>query len=152
LTVSAFVTLLGCSDGTLDYAQPKELGVNLEQVVDWNRSWMFADVMKQARRWGSVSSPWDESSPVDGQGWPTGDAAVVLTTGDAPADIAGTYKLSFTGNARVAPVASSITVVNKIYDPATNTTTADLVVGDDLGQMMISFLGQPGGVKNVRVM
>jgi len=152
LTVTTFVTLLGCSDGTLDYAQPKELGVNLEQVSDWNRSWMVADVMKQARRWGSVGAPWDESSPVDAQGWPTRDAAVVLMTGDFPADIAGTYKLSFTGNASLAPIASSFTVENQVYDAATNTTTADLVVDDQLSQMMISFVGQPGGVKNVRVM
>src|SRR5258707_10487573 len=113
---------------------------------------MFADAMKHARKWGSVTTPWDESSPVDAQGWPTGDAAVVVLAGGVPADIAGTYKLSFIGNAQVAPVASSFTAVNQVYDAATNTTTADLVVDDQLGQILISFVGQPGGVKNVRLM
>ncbi len=153
LPLILLATLLGCSGGTVDYGQTgKELGVNLEGVSDWGRSWMFADAMKHARKWGSVFTPWDELSPVDAQGWPTRDAAIVVMAGEIPADIAGTYKLSFLGNAQVAPIASNFTVVNQVYDAATNTTTADLVVDDTLNQIMISFVGQPGGVKNVRLM
>ena len=54
------------------------VGVNLELVSDFSRSLMFADAMRSARHWGSVNAPWDEAASVDADGWPTGDAGVVV--------------------------------------------------------------------------
>lgn len=120
----------GCGGGaseetTSDSAVP--LGVNLERVADWGRSIMFADAMKHARHWGSVNMPHDEQAPVDANGWPTGDAGVVIMI-NVP-HMAGVYKLSFTGHATVAPVVpndSTTRVQNMAYDAGTNTSTADV--------------------------
>ena len=87
------------------------VGINLEAVNDWSRSFMFVDAMKSARQFGSVNTPWDEAAPVDANGWPTGDAgACIITVGDntvpgqAVASIDGTYKFSATGNVTITPV------------------------------------------------
>ncbi len=129
------------------------VGVNIAWVADWDPSQIFADVMKQARHWGSVSTPWDEAAAVDANGWPTGDAAAVFM--DGVPRMAGTYKLSFTGNATVALGGSTDVnsrILNKLYTAASNTTTADVVLGAAERNLFLSFTGQAGGVKNVKVM
>ena len=106
------------------------LGVNLEGVGDAQRSLMFVDAMKSARPFGSPSTPWDQSAPLDANGWPTNDAGVVMITGssDPPIDISGTYHLSFNGPAVVSPVAGFFTVNNQVYDPTADLTTAEIEV------------------------
>ena len=129
------------------------LGINVGLVADWDPTQMFADVMKQARHWGSVSAPWDEAAPVDANGWPTGDAAAVFMI-NLP-HVGGTYKLSFTGNATVALSGATDPtsgVQNKLYTAASNSTTADVVLGAAEHNLFLSFAGQPGGVKNVKLM
>jgi hypothetical protein len=135
------------------------LGVNLEALTDWARLPPFVDMMKTSRHWGSVDTPWDKSAAVDALGWPTGDAGIVVRV-DAmdPADTdtsyqyvpAGTYRLKFTGPATVTPIASNISIANYAYDPATNRSTADVVVGATATtQLMLVFRGTNGGVKEV---
>ena len=139
------------SDSGADPAVP--LGVNLENVADWSRSIMFADAMKHARHWGSVNVPFDEQAPVDPDGWPTGDAGVVIMVGVPHA--AGTYKLSFTGHATVTPTARrdlTTRVQNMVYDATINTSTADVVLGPVETDLFLVFTGTSGGVKNVRLM
>src|SRR5438552_3360890 len=87
-----------------------ELGINLESANDWSRSLMFADAMKQARPWGKVSNLTDTSVSIDGDGWPTQDAGVIIIS---PVDSAppapyvpGAFKLSFTGREAVSAVGS----------------------------------------------
>ncbi|MHB1140310.1 MAG: carbohydrate-binding protein [Sulfuricaulis sp.] len=129
------------------------LGVNLEIVSDWGRSIMFADAMKHARHWGSINVPHDEQASVDPDGWPTGDAGVVIMT-DMP-HMAGVYKLSFTGRAAVEPVARNdltTCVQNMVYNASTNTSTADIVLGPNETQLFLVFTGTSGGVKNVKLM
>ena len=86
------------------YQSGTPVGVNLEEVKDWSRSFMFVDAMKSARIFGSAANPWDQSAPVDENGWPTGDAGTcVITLGDNPLPgqseprIDGTYAFSATG-------------------------------------------------------
>jgi hypothetical protein len=114
---------------------------------------MFADVMKQARHWGNPNTPWDEAAPQDANSWPTGDAGAVFAVG-VPG-MGGTYRLSFTGNANVGIIASTdrpnTYVQNKIYNSGTNTTTADIVVSAAERNLMLSFTGQLGGVKDVKL-
>ncbi len=132
---------------------PPPLGVNLGVVSDWDPGQPFADAMKSARHFGSPNAPYDESAPVDANGWPTGDAGVVVMVG-VP-NMGGTYRLSFTGKARVATVATSDrqTRVGRLtYDAASRRTTADVVVGPAEQNLFLSFTGQAGGVKEVRLL
>ncbi|MGB8930713.1 MAG: hypothetical protein WCC48_05625, partial [Anaeromyxobacteraceae bacterium] len=132
------------------------LGVNIEGVSDWSAQPFFADMIKQGRPWnviGSLSTP----APVDANGWPTGDAQIVIATPPAMVARAEPYKLSFVGNATVSALGG--TIANKVYDPATNTTTADVFItaSDPAqphlnGNFVLSFSGQPGGVKQVRLL
>jgi hypothetical protein len=126
-------------------------GINVGFETDWAPEQGFADVIKSSRRWGSPNAPWDENAPIDANGWPTGDAGTVLIS--AGKNIHGTYKISFTGNANINLVASGGVIQNKVYNSSTNTTTADLVISNSAqDQINISFTGQSGGVKNVRIM
>ncbi|HSM93637.1 MAG TPA: hypothetical protein VLT47_12195, partial [Anaeromyxobacteraceae bacterium] len=129
--------------------------VNLDGVSDWSNPF-FADLIKQGRPWnaiGSLSTP----VPVDANGWPTGDAQIVIATPPAMVARAEPYKLSFLGNATVTALGGQ--VANKVYDAAANTTTADVyITAPDPaqphrnGNFFLSFSGQPGGVKNVRLL
>lgn len=145
----------GCGGGASDTTASgpaAPLGVNLENVADWDRSGMFADAMKHSRHWGSVNMPEDEQAPVDADGWPTGDAGVVIMA-NVP-HMAGVYKLSFTGRATVEPVARNdltTRVQNMVYNAGTNTSTADVVLGPDETQLFLVFTGTSGGVRNVKL-
>lgn len=135
------------------------LGVNLEGISDWARLQPFVDLMKSARPWGTVDAPWDEAAQVDARGWPTADAAVVVSIRNAePGDegksyryiTPGVYKLKFLGRGTVSPIASdNVSVRNAKYYASTNTTTADIVIGEGANQLMLAFRRTTGGVRNV---
>ncbi|MEI6603333.1 MAG: hypothetical protein WCL54_07580, partial [Clostridia bacterium] len=131
-----------------------KLGVNIEGLCDWARTNMFVDVMKTSRAWGTAAAPWTPITTVTAAGWPTTDAGVVLfadciSGGVTYNDITGTYKLSFTGQATIAPSACSFTVANQVY--ANGITTADIIVPSGQGQMMMTFTNTSGGVSNVKL-
>ncbi len=128
---------------------PGGVGINLMGNYDWTRQYAFADAMRHSRGWGSVLAPWDLAAPVDADGWPTADAGIIVLTNGV--HIGGTYRLSFRGTASVAPRASALTVQNPVYDARTDTTTADVVVQPTARQIVLSFTGTRGGVRNVRL-
>ena len=138
---------------------PPLMGVNLTAPCDWCGDYVFTDVMKDARHWGSTSSPWDGSASVDANGWPTQDAGVVLLTPPSGVSVDGTYKVIFNGQATISGVVSSISISNQSYDASTNTTTADMHVGTN-SQLYLSFTttkrkassSSGTGVTNVKVM
>ncbi|MFS4459831.1 hypothetical protein [Bdellovibrio sp. HCB2-146] len=141
--------------------QNANLGVNLEGLNDWAASNMFTDLMKTSRHWGTVTAPWEGQASVDSNGWPTQDAGVLVAAGLGPSTEdptaaylkSGIYKLSFVGKATVSPFSSDpVTVTNYIYNSATNTSTADVVVPDKISMLMLNFTGTVGGVKNVVLM
>jgi hypothetical protein len=130
--------------------------VNVEGLADYSRISPFVDLMKTSRRWGLPDAPWNEDAPTDANGWPTVDAGTVVKLvqtdeGDTPSFIApATYKLKFSGVATVGLAASpGITIGAQSYDPATNTGTADVVVGSGAYQLILTFRNTAGGVKNV---
>lgn len=135
------------------------LGVNLEGVSDWSRLQPFVDLMKSARPWGTVDAPWDEAASVDALGWPTGDAAVMVNVRTAePGDegkpytsiTPGVYRLRFVGRATVDPgVSTNVVVRNVRYDPATNRSLGEVVVGANATQLVLAFRGTTNGVRNV---
>src|SRR5262249_969333 len=68
----------------------------------------------------------------------------------------GVYKLSFTGQATVTTdVTPGGSVANVVYNPATNTTTADVTLNASDASpnwyFMLDFRNTQGGVKNVRL-
>jgi hypothetical protein len=138
-----------------------DLGVNLGWVTDWDRTQMFADAMKQARKFGSVTTPYDESANVDAQGWPTQDAGVVVISGNQGPWSAGTYALTFTGQAAVASSGdANVSVGAATYNSATNTSTATVTAGPGYNNIYLVLTGTkrtpasaPGtGVTNVSLM
>lgn len=120
-------------------AQP-DLGVNISGPVDYDPTQMFADAMKQARKFGSLGAPFDESASVDSLGWPTQDAGVMVMTHYQGAWAEGSYALTFTGQASVANWDDGNVTVGPItYDSATNTSTATVTVSPGYQQIALLF-------------
>jgi hypothetical protein len=120
---------------------------------------LFADAMRESRRFGSPGTPWDQSATGDAGGWPTQDFGSVILdpTGGVPD---GSYALSFTGMAqKISPVACSASIQNVAYNPPSNTTTATVTVSGQ-SQLILAFTGTqrtPGsplhsGLTNMRLM
>jgi hypothetical protein len=117
-----------------------DVGINVEGVVDYSVSQQFVNAMRQARPWGSPSTPWDESvsqgGEVDADGWPTVDAGAVIlccTAADGSnansgtqSELTGTYHLFFTGRATIGFPVYGGTIANQTYDAAKNRTSADI--------------------------
>jgi hypothetical protein len=110
------------------------VGMNLDGLSDYTAQQPFVDAMKQARHFGSPQTPWDEAATIDALGWPTQDAGAVFLccVGDAQGHslIAGTYALTFTGQATIGIVAGSGSITNQSYNSATNVTTANVTLQD----------------------
>jgi hypothetical protein len=138
-----------------------DIGVNLEEVKDWARLSPFVDLMKSSRAWGLPDEPWTPGVRTDALGWPLQDAGVVVKVihedaGDPKAASRaidnGVYRLSFQGRATVSPVASDGVSVRKLaYNAATRQSTAEVVIGPKANQLMLSFKGTDGGVRDVRL-
>lgn len=119
-TPSAGLPILPAED-----AAKNRFGMNTWFLSDWDGGLAFADAMKHARPWQDANDWHQPVGGVDALGWPTADASTVVLTG-TPAQINGTYKLVFNGQADVSLMWVGGTVSNKVYDAASNTTTADL--------------------------
>ncbi|MBP1627399.1 MAG: hypothetical protein H6Q00_1874 [Holophagaceae bacterium] len=110
-----------------DDATKNHVGMNTWFLNDWDESFAFVDAVKHARAWQDGAN-WNTAvGGIDDLGWPTADASTVFWTG-TPAQVNGTYRLSFKGQADVSVMWYGGSVSNKIYDSATNTTTADVTI------------------------
>lgn len=132
------------------------IGAGLDGVTDWSQSRPFADVFKSNRGFGSAQTPYDNMPPaLDANGWPRGDfGVVVMTDMQNNSALYGTYKLSFKGQATVSPVSSNFMVQNYLYNAATNTSTADLVVPAQAdNQMFLAFRNvSAAGVQDIKIL
>lgn len=128
------------------------IGVELDGIGDGNRARPFIDLAKTLRPWMKIGG--QGGAPVDEAGWPTTDAATVLfdirpayawaPPIDDPEkfqpDWSGTYAFSFKGQATVGTVEDNRSqIVGRKYDPATNTTTGQIVVPKGAGLLILSF-------------
>ena len=119
------------------------LGVNAETYDQF----AYADAAKTARvGWGDPVDYFGRPAvATDALGWPTADAGALFWDGRDPAKTAGTYLLQFQGQAQVTGWMGrgrfqvdgtdygNTLPLGAGYDPATNTTTAQLVLdGTDL--------------------
>lgn len=117
-----------------------ELGVNAGLVADWDPTQMFADAMKQARKFGSVNAPYDETATVDALGWPMQDAGVLIVSANVGAWMEGSYALTFTGQASVQTWDDANVSVGAVaYDNASNTSTATVTVGHGYANLALTF-------------
>ncbi len=161
LVVGVCVALLVCRQGgasgavaasqpaTTQSAKPP-LGVNLEFVNDYARSMVFVDAMKSARKFGSPDAPWDENAPLGADGWPTGDAGVVVMA-DTPVP-AGDYTFSCTGNCDLGTPAMGCEIHKETYDRATRTKSAVITLAAETKNFFLSFKHTNGGIKNIRLL
>ncbi len=129
------------------------LGANLQPIRDWSFTPVYANLMHQARKFGSPAAPWDEAATLGSDGWPVGDFGVVLMTGASKySGNGGIYKVSFRGQARVKGVATSATVINMSYDAAHDLSSADVLLPANEDQLILAFTGTATGIKDVKVM
>ncbi len=93
-------------------------GINGSTAVDWDSGLMFADAMKMARigQYTALSP----GAKFDANGWPTGNLSFVLFT--QPTNCAGTYTMTFKGQADVGLGWVRAIINSKTYNAATNTT------------------------------
>ncbi|WP_211209876.1 hypothetical protein [Uliginosibacterium gangwonense] len=105
------------------------IGMNTWFLNDWDGSFAFADAIKHARPWKDAADWNNPVAGVDALGWPTADASTVFFTG-SPSQVNGTYKLVFKGKADVSLLWYTGSVSNKVYNAATNTTTADVTINN----------------------
>ncbi len=117
-----------------------------------NGDWDWVNLINGLGGWNPVGSA--PAVPLDAAGWPTTDAGLAYDQRknmpyrgpDAlgiDEDIAGVYKLSFTGQATILPNTEAqvggLLVQNQRYDAKTNRTTADLLLqpGHSLLQLQL---------------
>ncbi|HTD21413.1 MAG TPA: Ig-like domain repeat protein [Terriglobales bacterium] len=135
-------------------APANKIGINVDTPLDWIRDRAFTDVMKASRQWLTQSNT---PAAVDGNGWPTQDANIVVWAG--PPNMQGTYRFSFTGKANVTTGYGSATITNLNYDAPSNTTTADLIYNGGAG-LLLNFASTQRtaasatntGITNVKLM
>ncbi len=101
------------------------IGLNTWFLNDWDGSFAFVDAMKHARPWQDATDWHQPVAGVDNLGWPTADASTVIYSG-TPAQINGTYQLSFNGQADISLLWVAGSISNQLFDPKTNITTAEV--------------------------
>jgi hypothetical protein len=150
-----FFSLLGLVAPSLaaDASRPI-LGVNLESLRDYDRGFMFIDVIKTSRRWGTPGKTLRRQGPVGDDGWPAGDFGTVCLT--ETRNVNGIYKLSATGRCSdITTPGSPAKVENLLYDPQRNRTTADVVIRAAENKQLtlnLAFRGTDGGLKDVKLL
>lgn len=172
LAIALTLTLTACGSGsgTAEIQQPvvtdppnprvdtrpadgaTQLGANPPPINDYSRTHVYVDLVKQARRFGTAATPWDEKALLGADGWPIGDFGVFLMTGQAGVSgIAGIYNVIFEGQATVTPVASQAQVRAVRRDTERNTTTVQIEVPEGGDQLALAFTQTGPGIKNLRV-
>jgi hypothetical protein len=131
------------------------MGANIDQVLDYSRSDVFVDMMKQSRPFTSLAT--GQPAAVGANGYPTQDFEALVQTGFTGAGSLydGVYKLSFTGQATVDTASTpGGAVSNVVYNAATNTTTADVTLNapdSNSGWYFILHFHNVSGIGNIHL-
>jgi hypothetical protein len=137
--------VLVCSDLT-------PVGANLDGIADYSRTVPFVDLVRQSRKFGSPSTPWDGNCAVDSLGWPTTDFGVILT--DGLLHFGGsTFQLRgvFAVKPNIVPTACSPSIQNVVWDASTKVLTATVVSSTNDDQLMLGFTDTSGGCRDLSV-
>lgn len=143
------------------------VGITGINAVTYGSS-LYADAMKGGRTF------WEGQAAQDANGWPLEDATNIPWEGVDPASVAGTYLLTFNGEAQVTAAAGGAPLftaggtgyLNTLpkgvgYDPTTNTTTATMMLtANNAGILSLEFVNSQRtatgandtGVTNVQLM
>ena len=128
------------------------LGVNLPPVFSYSNTPMYADLMHQARRFGTPQMPWDEKAILGEDGWPVGDFGIFLMSSQRGLSTnGGRYTIRFHGQAMVQVVASPGILREPQYDPASGVTTIALDLQNHIDQLALSFTSSRTPIKDLRV-
>lgn len=128
-----------------------KIGLELEGLGDGGRSMPFVDLAKTLRGFVRIGS--STVAPTDANGWAMSDCATVLfdirpfgawsPPIDDPdkyqPDWSGVYKLLLTGKADITNGEGNNQIVNLRYDATRNTTTADVVIPQGSGLLVLKF-------------
>ncbi|MGE5557231.1 MAG: hypothetical protein ACM3WV_01325, partial [Bacillota bacterium] len=158
LTAGFLLTGLTNSFSVFAATYPGKVGIGLEGIG--GRGLEFIDAARTTRSFEAVGGG---TVSKDGSGWPLADCQTVLFDMrpvaawegviDDPEqfqiNVTGTYKMSYTGSGTPGVVEGNFSVANVVYNPSTNTTTADLIVNGPI--VFIKFTGTSGGIKNLKV-
>ena len=123
--MAAIISMIGSNPATL--LGIDTIGIGITGLSYFDQSFAMVDAARQAQfrghDWGAVD--------VDALGFPTEDFKFIYSSNIISA---GTYTLKVIGRADIGGV------VNKVYDPGTNTTTAQLVIASNVeGNRWIDF-------------
>jgi hypothetical protein len=94
--------------------------------IDYSPDRIFADAMRSHRNCSKIASPNTDNATKDENYWPTEDCIFLVWSGLNTNANHGTYKLYFNGSADVTT--SDAILSNKVFNAATNQTTADLLI------------------------
>jgi len=129
------------------------IGGSIEGLRDYSQSRPYVNLIRQARGWSKVDTPFDNNATFDPvTGWPTEDFAVSIAS--EAIDFGGTYFLSANGNANVTIEGGwARSIQNKTYDPITNTLTALVVVHEGAEGLLLKFHNTTGpGLQNISLL
>lgn len=144
--LSLLLVLSACTP--IRAAEPKSLlGVNTDRLEYYSPACPTIDAIKTSQRFGSVRNPGDGRCPVDENGWPASDFGVVVAA-DVPG-IAGVYKLSCEGAARVSGMWGRTTVRDMKFDGTLTTADVEYKGG---GAFALTFSNTSAGVRNLKLL
>ena len=129
------------------------IGINMDGLVDWSNSLPYVNLIRQSRKWGPPTAPWDQNATFDPHtGWPTEDFGASLIS--EAYDLGGRYFLTATGNADVrVTIRNQGHIENKTYDATTNTLSAIVYVPQNITGMGLSFFNTTGpGLRDITLL
>jgi hypothetical protein len=132
--------------------QAMDLGINLESIRDYDRSYAFINRIKHVRKFGTPGSPFDKACPVDALGNPQADFGCFW---DRQINMNGTYKFSCTptgANPTVVAV-QNCTVSNVVLSGGV--LSADIVINqpaDTEFALAFKVTGTTSGATNIKML
>ena len=142
-------------------AREGKMGANIGNVRYYTRGMEYNDLMRQAGGLGVVGGSWLGAAKLDADGWPSEDFSVTLMGGQKNTpNLDGVYTIVFKetalsrtkGQLRVSLLASQGTLSAPVYDAPTGMTVISLTFPKGGDQMILSFAGTNGGVRDLKVL
>ena len=122
-------------------AAPPRVGIAPAPVNDWDRDFLYADALKHARPFATAYDQVGSAPvPVDADGWPTDDCAVLVSSVKGLSH--GRYTIEFAGSAETLDLfVTAGAVAAHDYDEKANRTTVLLDVEERSDWAWLIFRG-----------
>lgn len=134
LLLAVAAPLAAHAQGT--WSSDQLLGLNVNASIDWDKTWIFRNLLLQARSWCPLTSPWTcdgngvllKQAGDPNEGYPSaGQSFNIVFATELTADNAGEYLISVAGNHPPINTGSG-TLSTPVYQPGINRTTAILSI------------------------